>query len=83
MKSKIYSKTFSWCPTTVRLRTSMDFDKIIVRMRACRRHRTSYVGSEGPQYADFSLDQSQLGIEDFYDRMDDVMSPRHSIRRER
>ena len=28
-----------------------------------------------PQYGDYSLDQSQLGIEDFYDRMDDVMSP--------
>jgi hypothetical protein len=27
------------------------------------------------EYADFSLDQSQLGVEDFYDRMDDVMSP--------
>jgi hypothetical protein len=27
------------------------------------------------QYGDFSLDQSRLGIEDFYDRMDDVMSP--------
>jgi hypothetical protein len=27
------------------------------------------------QYRDFSLDQSRLGIEDFYDRMDDVMSP--------
>src|SRR4029077_13468937 len=24
---------------------------------------------------DFSLDQAKLGIEDFYDRMDDVMSP--------
>ena len=31
--------------------------------------------SKNPQYADFSLDQSQLGVEDFYDRMDDVMSP--------
>jgi len=30
---------------------------------------------KNPQYADFSLDQSQLGVEDFYDRMDDVMSP--------
>jgi hypothetical protein len=30
---------------------------------------------KNPQYADFSLDQSKLGIEDFYDRMDDVMSP--------
>ena len=27
------------------------------------------------QYADFSLDQSRLGVEDFYDRMEDVMSP--------
>jgi hypothetical protein len=31
--------------------------------------------AKDPQYADFSLDQSQLGVEDFYDRMDDVMSP--------
>ncbi len=30
---------------------------------------------KNPQYADFSLEQSQLGIEEFYDRMDDVMSP--------
>jgi hypothetical protein len=28
-----------------------------------------------PQYADFSLDQGKLSVEDFYDRMDDVMSP--------
>ena len=28
-----------------------------------------------PQYGDFSLEQSKLGLEDFYDRMDDVMSP--------
>jgi hypothetical protein len=28
-----------------------------------------------PQYGDFSLDQGQLGVEGFYDRMDDVMSP--------
>lgn len=27
------------------------------------------------QYADFSLDQSQISVEEFYDRMDDVMSP--------
>jgi hypothetical protein len=31
--------------------------------------------TKNPQYADFSLDQSRLGMEDFYDRMDDVMSP--------
>ena len=28
-----------------------------------------------PQYGDYSLDQAKLGVEDFYDRMDDVMSP--------
>jgi hypothetical protein len=28
-----------------------------------------------PQYGDFSLDQARVGVEDFYDRMDDVMSP--------
>jgi hypothetical protein len=27
------------------------------------------------QYGDFSLEQSQLGVDAFYDRMDDVMSP--------
>src|SRR5262249_14992252 len=26
-------------------------------------------------YGDFSLEQSKLSVEDFYDRMDDVMSP--------
>src|SRR5207342_3552820 len=31
--------------------------------------------AKNPQYGDFSLEQSKLGIEDFYDRMDDVMSP--------
>ena len=31
--------------------------------------------AKNPDYADFSLEQSQLGVEDFYDRMDDLMSP--------
>ncbi|HZP74854.1 MAG TPA: hypothetical protein VFB45_01810 [Pseudolabrys sp.] len=31
--------------------------------------------AKDPQYADFSLEQSKLGVEAFYDRMDDVMSP--------
>jgi hypothetical protein len=31
--------------------------------------------AKNPQYGDFSLDQSRLGVEDFYDRMDEVMSP--------
>src|ERR1700722_17146931 len=31
--------------------------------------------AKNPQYGDFSLEQSQLAVEDFYDHMDDVMSP--------
>ena len=31
--------------------------------------------ARNPQYGDFSLEQSKLGVEDFYDRMDEVMSP--------
>ncbi len=31
--------------------------------------------AKNPQYGDFSLEQSKLGMRDFYDRMDDVMSP--------
>jgi hypothetical protein len=31
--------------------------------------------AKNPQYADFSPQQSQMTAEDFYDRMDDVMSP--------
>jgi hypothetical protein len=31
--------------------------------------------AKNPQYGDFSLEQTQLAVEDFYDRMDDVMSP--------
>jgi hypothetical protein len=31
--------------------------------------------AKDPDYGDFSLDQSQLATEAFYDRMDDVMSP--------
>jgi hypothetical protein len=31
--------------------------------------------AKNAQYGDFSLEQTKLSIEDFYDRMDDVMSP--------
>jgi hypothetical protein len=41
---------------------------------ALRRLTNAEIGKDA-QYGDFSLDQSQLGVEDFYDRMDDVMSP--------
>jgi len=39
------------------------------------RRLTNQEIAKHPQYGDFSLDQGRLGIEDFYDRMDDVMSP--------
>jgi hypothetical protein len=41
---------------------------------ALRRLTNSEI-AKNPQYADFSLEQSKLGVEAFYDRMDDVMSP--------
>src|SRR6185312_4537214 len=31
--------------------------------------------NKDPDYGDYSPEQSQMGVEDFYDRMDDVMSP--------
>jgi hypothetical protein len=50
------------------------FRPVVVANGAMRRLTNSEIG-RNPQYADFSLDQSQLGVEGLYDRMDDVMSP--------
>jgi hypothetical protein len=50
------------------------FRPVVVANGAMRRLINTEI-AKNPQYADFSLDQSQLGVEDFYDRMDDVMSP--------
>jgi hypothetical protein len=47
----------------------------IVREKTSMRRLTNAEIAKYAQYGDFSLDQSRLGIEDFYDRMDDVMSP--------
>jgi hypothetical protein len=47
----------------------------IVATKAGLRRLTNDEIAKDPQYADFSPEQSQLGVEDFYDRMDDVMSP--------
>ena len=48
----------------------------IVREKNGTLHRlTNEEIAKNPQYGDYSLDQAKLGIEDFYDRMDDVMSP--------
>src|SRR5262249_50896619 len=41
---------------------------------ALRRMSNTEIASN-PQYGDFSNEQSQMNAEDFYDRMDDVMSP--------
>jgi hypothetical protein len=39
------------------------------------RRLTAAEVARNPEYADFSLEQTKLSVEDFYDKMDDVMSP--------
>ncbi|HMF28991.1 MAG TPA: hypothetical protein VKE42_09490, partial [Candidatus Cybelea sp.] len=51
------------------------FRPVLLGNNGVLRRLTNDEIAKNPQYADFSLDQSQLGIEDFYDRMDDVISP--------
>jgi hypothetical protein len=51
------------------------FRPIVREKNGVLRRLTNDEIAKNPQYADYSLDQSRLGIEDFYDRMDDVMSP--------
>jgi hypothetical protein len=50
------------------------FRPIVLENGVMRRPTNGEI-AKNPQYADYSLDQSRLGIEAFYDRMDDVMSP--------
>jgi hypothetical protein len=50
------------------------FRPVVAKAGGLRRLSNAEI-AKNPEYADFSLDQSQLGVEDFYDRMDDVMSP--------
>jgi hypothetical protein len=47
----------------------------VVAARGGLKRLTNAEIAKDPEYGDFSLDQSKLGIEDFYDRMDDVLSP--------
>jgi hypothetical protein len=47
----------------------------VVASKGGMRRLTNEEIAKNAEYADFSLDQSQLGVEAFYDRMDDVMSP--------
>ena len=51
------------------------FRPIVREGNGSLRRLTNAEIAKDPQYGDFSLEQSQLGVEDFYDRMDDVMSP--------
>jgi hypothetical protein len=48
----------------------------IVRDRSgALRRLTNAEIAANPDYGDFSLEEGKLGVEDFYDRMDDVLSP--------
>ncbi|HEY2135326.1 MAG TPA: hypothetical protein VGH49_05525, partial [Xanthobacteraceae bacterium] len=51
------------------------FRPIVRERNGALRRETNAEIAKNPQYADVSLDQARLGVEDFYDRMDDVMSP--------
>jgi len=51
------------------------FRPIVLEKNGVMRRLTNVEVAKNPQYGDFSLEQSQLGAEDFYDRMDEVMSP--------
>ncbi len=51
------------------------FRPIALNKEGVLRRLTNDEIAKNPQYADFSLEPSKLGVEDFYDRMDDVMSP--------
>ncbi len=51
------------------------FRPIVQEKNGTLRRLTNAEIAKDPDYGDFSLEQSRLGVEDFYDRMDDVMSP--------
>ncbi len=51
------------------------FRPIVREPNGALRRQTNAEIAKNPQYGDFSLDQSQMSAEQFYDRMDDVMSP--------
>jgi hypothetical protein len=51
------------------------FRPIVREANGSLRRLTNTEIAKNPQYGDFSLEPSKLGVEAFYDRMDDVMSP--------
>jgi hypothetical protein len=52
------------------------FRPIVQEKKSTLRRLTNAEIAKDHDYGDFSLEQSTLGVEDFYDRMDDVMSPK-------
>ncbi len=51
------------------------FRPIVRDKNGALRRLTNAEIAKNPQYGDFSLEQTQLSAQQFYDRMDDVMSP--------
>ncbi|MGC2123351.1 MAG: hypothetical protein WA652_10905 [Xanthobacteraceae bacterium] len=51
------------------------FRPIMREKNGALRRLTNAEIAKDPQYRDFSLEQTKLSAQDFYDRMDDVMSP--------
>ena len=51
------------------------FRPIVREKNGTLRRLTNNEIAKNPDYGDYSLDQSKLAVEAFYDRMDDVMSP--------
>ncbi len=51
------------------------FRPIVLEKGGSLRRLTNAEIAKNPQYGDFSLDPSRLSVEEFYDKMDDVMSP--------
>ena len=51
------------------------FRPIVSSEKGGLRRLTNAEIAKNPQYGDFSLEQSKLSLEEFYDRMDEVMSP--------
>jgi hypothetical protein len=51
------------------------FRPIMREKNGTLRRLTNAEIAKSPDYGDFSLEQSKLSVEEFYDRMDDVMSP--------
>jgi len=51
------------------------FRPIVQEKNGALRRLTNAEIAKDPQYGDESLEETKLGVQDFYDRMDDVMSP--------